>query len=269
MTCIRTLSLAALPAAVLFGTALDGHAAMLEEGEFQVIGDVNTEASDNPGISVTPGSEGYSTGTNGLGTGGLDGSFNNTILDYAFYTSTGGLSESLGGAANLIGAPTNSGGVGSDPTTLDIWTTNTPNAGLNNPNQNSYARPVDITASVDISGLDSGSLYMFFGVRVGTGDTYDISFTLSGDGQSDVVLTETGINASSQGAVSNNTFFVYRADFSDAGDYDTLTFFYDKNPGNNAVQSRFGGVVLTGVPEPGSLALLGLGGLLMAHRRRG
>ena len=252
----------------MLAAAGPAQAATLVEGEFQVIGDVNAPGSTNPGVSVTPGSEGYSTGTNGLGTGGLDGSFNAGILDYAFYTSSGGLVESLGGAASLIGAPVNSGGTSSDPATFDIWATTTPDAGFTNEDQTTYARPADVTGTVDISGLTSGSLYMFFGTRVGAGDTYDVRFTLSGDGQTDVVLQEIDVNTTSQGGATNNTWFVYRADFADAADYDTLTFYYDKNDSNNAAQSRFGGVVLTGVPEPGSLALLGLGGLLIGSRRR-
>lgn len=263
----KLLSVACLSTALLMAAAFNGNAATLTQGEFQTIGHTNGAAnSANPGISVTSGSEGYSTGINGLGTGGLDGSFNNTILDYAFYTSGSGLTESLGGAASLIGTPTTSG-TNSDVTGFSIWA-GSPTAGT--PDQDTWARAANVTGSVDISGLSSGSLYMFFGARVGTGDNYEISFTLSGDGQPAVApVSVTGINDETLDANGqDNAWFVYRVDFADAADYDELTFFYTKTGDSNTARQRFGGVVLTGVPEPGSLALLGLGGLLIGARRR-
>lgn len=254
-------------AAISFACATLGYSATVVQGEFQVIGDTNVPADpDSPGISVTPGSEGYSTGTNGLAVGGLDGSFNNSILDYTFYTN--GVSELATGSASLIGTATSTVGNGANAETLSLWSTTTPNGSLDNPDSTTWSRPVDITGAVDISGLTEGSLYMFFGARVGTGDTYEVSFTLSGSGQTPVSLVETGINSTSQGGTSNNTWFVYRADFADAADYDTLTFFYDKESDNNSARSRFGGVVLTGIPEPSAVLLGGLGFLALLRRRR-
>ena len=264
---ILRLSTTSLSAIFILAAATSAHSATLTQGEFQVMGDVNSAAADNPGISVTAGSEGYSTGTDGLGTGGLDGSFNNPILDYAFYTSgTGTLTESLGGAGSYIGTATNSGGTSSDVNTIDIWA-GSPTAGT--PDQETWARPQDVTGTVDISSLTSGSLYMFFGTRI-VPDNYDITFTLSGTGQTDVNLSELGILNTDQGGVSNNTWFVYRADFADAADYDTLTFTYDAAHTNNPAQSRFAGVVLTGnaIPEPSSALLGGLGAMLLLRRRR-
>ena len=268
---IHTKSIATIGAcactALLLGAAVDTHAATLVQGEFQTIGHTNGPANAaNPGISVTSGSEGYSTGIDGYGTGGLDGSFNNTILDYAFYTSGSGLTESLGGAAPLIGTPT-TGGTSSDVTGFSIWA-GSPTAGT--PDQDTWARARDVNGSVDISGLTSGSLYMFFATRVGTGDNYEIEFTISGAGQPAVApVSVTGINDQTLDANGqDNAWFVFRVDFADAADYDELTFFYDKTGDNNNARHRFAGVVLTGVPEPSSLALLALGGLFVARRRR-
>lgn len=252
---------------ILVATATS-HSATLLQGEFQAIGDTNTSPlSTNPGISVTSGQEGYSTGRDGLGTGGLDGSFNNSILDYAFYTSgTGSVVESFGGAASLIGTLSSSG-TSTDVGGMSLW------AGSNTAgavDQSTWARPGVVSGTVDISGLDSGSLYMFFGTRVGSGDPYDISFSITGTGPVVPVLEELNVNNTSLGGtgIQNNTWFVYRADFADAADYDTLTYTY-AGDNTSAARSRFAGTVLTGVvPEPSSTALLGLGGLAFLLRRR-
>lgn len=234
-----------------------------------MIGDTNTVGSTNPGISVTSGSEGYSTGTDGYGTGGLDGTFNGSILDYGFYTTgTGSLVESYGGAASLINTPTIPGsGTSSDAAGISIWAGSSTGGAAD---QTTWSRPVDVSGTVNIAGLTSGSLYMFFGTRVGTGELTDISFTLSGGAGGPVTLSETGINQASQGGTVNNTWFVYRADFADVGDYTTLTYTYDNASSNTAARSRFGGVVLTAVPEPSPFMLLGVAGvmLLVLRRRR-
>jgi hypothetical protein len=198
---------------------------------------------------VTSGSEGYSTGTDGFGTGGLDGSFNGAIQDYAFHTTgTGSLVESLGGAADLI-TTTNAGGQSSDSPGIDIWAGSS-TAGA--ADQTTWSRPGTPVGSVDISGLTSGSLYMFFGTRVGAGDTYDITFSLSDSNETltPLNLSEVGINTTSQGGTANNTWFVYRADFADAAGYDTLTFSYDMTSSNTQARHRWSGVVLTAGGEP-------------------
>lgn len=244
---------------ISFGSA---NAATFLLGEFQVIGDTNTVAADNPGISVTPGQEGYSTGTDGLGTGGLDGSFNAAILDYAFYTTGSGFTESFGGAASLINTPTTAGAT-SDGNGMNLWAGSS-TAGA--ADQTVWSRPGKVDGTVNISALESGSFYMFFGTRVQTGDTVDLSFSLTGAGQTTLNLSETGINSRSVGGTSDNSWFVYRVDFADAADYDTLTYTYDPTD-TNLARSRFGGTVLTGIPEP-TTALLGSIGVLFLLRRR-
>ena len=62
-----------------------------------------------------------------------------------------------------------------------------------------------------------------------------------------------------------------RIDFTDAADYDTITFtLQESTEGQNGY---FAGVVITNagptiVPEPSTLLLGGLGGLLLLRRRR-
>ena len=263
-------ALLALSASTMFGSA---HAATIVEGEFQVIGNLNG-AGDSPGISVTTGSEGYSSGNDGIGVGGLDGSFNESILDYAFYTTGSGFAESLGGAASLISLPT-VGGAAADSGPMNIWAGTTPDGSLSNADQTTFSRPGDVSGTVDISGLASGSLYMFFGARVQANDTYEVTFTLTGPSQTPENLTSgtivsrlAGAGQRDQGGDADNTFFVYRADFADAAAYDTLTYTYDHLNSNNTLQSRYVGTVLTAVPEPSTTALLGLGGLALILRRR-
>lgn len=242
------------------------YSATLVNGEFRTIGDTNSAGqSVNPAVSVTSGSEGYSTGNDGYGTGGLDGSFNGSILDYAFYSNSSGITENLGGAGSYINTPT--GSPNADvANAFDVWA-GAPTSGA--ANSDLYMRADNIVGTVSLSGLTSGSLYMFFGTRVGIADLYSVTFTLSGSGQTDVTLTQTGIYNLSQGGTQNNTWFVYRADFADAAGYDTLTYEYDyTSSATNSARGRFGGLVLTSVPEPSSAMLLGLAGAAMLLRRR-
>lgn len=251
-------------AAGMLAAAFNANAATLVTGQFQLIGDTNTPGGTNPGISVTPGQEGYSTGADGLGTGGLDGTFNAPIADYAFYTTgTGSLVETFGGTASLINTPTNAGAT-TDGAGLSIWAGSS-TAGA--ADQTAWARPGKVDGTVNISGLESGSFYMFFGTRVQTGDTVDLSFSLTGAGQTTLNLTEIGINSRSEGGTSDNSWFVYRVDFADAADYDTLTYTYDPTD-TNLARSRFGGTVLTAIPEPSVALLSGLGVLALLRRRR-
>ena len=262
----KALMTLAATAGLIVSSGTASAAATLLQGEFQAIGDTNTfPIPTNPAISVTSGSEGYSTGRDGYGTGGLDGTFNGSILDYAFYTSGSGFAESFGGAASLINMPSSSG-TSTDGGGLSLWAGSSTAGAVD---QATWARPGVVSGTVDTSGLASGSLYMFFGTRVGSGDTYDISFSLSGTGQTTLNLEELNVNNTSLGGanIQNNTWFVYRADFADAAAYDTLTYTY---AGDNTTpaQSRFAGTVLTAVPEPSTALLGGLGLLLLMRRRR-
>ncbi len=261
----KTLAALAATAGLLVAIG-SAPAATVVQGEFQVIGSTNGAANAlNPAVSVTSGSEGYSTGNDGYGTGGLDGSFNAAIQDYAFYTSGTGMVESFGGSASLIGATT-AVGTSSDADALSLWAGSATSGAAD---QTTYSRGHTIAGTIDISGLSSGSLYMFFGTRVNASDIYDISFTLSGAAQTDVVLSQGNISDVSAGSDgTDNSWFVYRADFADAADYDTLDFTYTKTGDTNAARGRFGGVVLTAIPEPSAALLGALGTLLLLRRRR-
>ena len=121
---------------------------------------------------------------------------------------------------------------------------------------------------MDISGLASGSIYVFNGSWQARSDWLEVSMTGTG---------QTAVNSHSGGntvfalspAASGVLMNAKRVDFSDAADYDLITFTLQESGGNSAY---WGGVVVanvTPVPEPGSLALIGLGGLCVLRRRRG
>lgn len=128
------------------------------------------------------------------------------------------------------------------------------------PMTGSYNFP--LIGNLDISNLSGGSFYAIFG---GYRSTSTITLTMSGAGQTDIVEVQT--NPSS----IDNQAFLYDFTFDNSdGLYDNIE--YQVQSSTNGGRRRYGGVFVDGtvvIPEPGSLALLSLGGLLVARRRRG
>ena len=62
--------------------------------------------------------------------------------------------------------------------------------------------------------------------------------------------------------------YEYHVGTTSAGGAGTIDVYIDDNPGNDD-RTWYDGVSYEAVPEPGSLALLGLGGLCVLQRRRG
>lgn len=267
--------IAALALAVMVGSA---PAATLVQGSLQSIGESQGAggATNIAGVSVTPGHEGYSlsdgvaNGDEGLNTGGLDQSFNNPIIDYAFYTTTGGstaITELVGGSSSIIGTATGTGTNSSTTPQMRIWSTSVPNGAFDNYDFTDMGRPYNVTGTINISSLSSGSVYLFFGLNNSSAETTTIDLSMSGSGQTTVDPAALVL----AGVTPVNATKVVRYDFSDAQNYDTITWSYvfSSTSATNPNRARFGGVVVTGIiPEPATLALLGLGGLLMIKRRK-
>lgn len=202
-----------------------------------------------------------------------------TVVDYRFFKSPADENISLElqtyaqGNAGRIGTvfATSPGQVAGSQSLIQVWETTDPGAGFGGGSQVTPAAGANFTSqtmaglgdgsgTIDISNMTEGDIYFLAG---GAG-IERFTLTMTGAGQSDIV--EVG-----QGSwPRDNRVHLHDWSFENADLlYDTITydFYHGDQDGSFA---RFGGVILDGnvIPEPGSLALLGLGGLLIAGRRR-
>jgi fibronectin-binding autotransporter adhesin len=124
-------------------------------------------------------------------------------------------------------------------------------------------------SSLDVANASTGSLLFDLG-SAGTGDLIDVTGQLSiGDGQLDLdSFAFTNLGATSvTGTYTWNLFQVGSFDFTSLGSNTTDNIFGSYSAtlaisGGNVVQ------LTMFVPEPSSTALLGLGGLMLAFRRK-
>jgi hypothetical protein len=124
-------------------------------------------------------------------------------------------------------------------------------------------------SSLDVANASTGSLLFDLG-SAGTGDLIDVTGQLSiGDGQLDLdSFAFTNLGATSvTGTHTWNLFQVGSFDFTSLGSNTTDNIFGSYSAtlaisGGNVVQ------LTMFVPEPSSTALLGLGGLMLAFRRK-
>ena len=128
---------------------------------------------------------------------------------------------------------------------------------------------ISFLSSLDIADATSGSLLFDLGAA-GSGDTVNVTGQLSiGDGlldMDDFAFTNLGAT-SVTGTYTWNLFQVGSFDFTNLGSNTTSTPFGSIKSATLAISGDFVQLTMT-VPEPSSLAMLGLGGLALALRRK-
>lgn len=171
------------------------------------------------------------------GTNLTDGDGNATTVDFTFNNSVGG-----------------SGNFRADTSGPDPLTNQWRNSGGNN--ETSFL-------ILDISGLEASTVYELL---IYTASSVNITEEITANGQSNIAFTESKTNAAGTtyvdrvtgGSASNFTYFKVAADNTGLIRVET----------DGVGRETIGGFQIRNVPEPGSLALLGLGGLLIGARRR-
>jgi len=240
-------------------------ASLASGGTDHLVGGGNTD--DDYLISVNANNAGYANTYSGgtALTGSINVAFNGSIEGYNFVQA----------ASNTIGSVFAGGGIVSTMTTTDtafdsfqqgqgaIYTTMDPGADLlapsAGPDSTALNSPgirdlTDFSGTVDISGITEGSIYMFYGQWSGGAS---LTATMSGTALADI---NSGELFGSVTPVGQQNIFVTRIDFVNDLGYDSIAY--------TSTGSRLVGAVVTAVPEPSSLALLGFAGFALMLRRR-
>jgi len=204
----------------------------------------NTGKQSNPAMfnNIVPGSQ---TVANAIDTGGNFTGIGISIVNDFFDTgepSTLGTESPSGDAAQF----------GVDATDDYFFGHTTPFAGAD-------ANPLGV---VEFSNLSLAKTYTFtiFASRTGVTDTREAVYEAAGD-----AITSGTLNAS-----NNDSQVLVLADLvPDQFGVITISAFPSFNNDNANGFFYLGAIRVDGVPAPGSAALIGLGGLLAARRRRG
>ncbi len=204
---------------------------------------------------------------------------NGTVLSYNFVGNegTGSALTTYASGGSRIPTPTapaaNVHGNGEE--WANVWTSNDPGSAMDfsgsvknhNPGvagaANTFARAANVDGTIDITGLDSGQIYVPHGTFI---NQWSVTLTMSGAGQTDI----TAADFADVNGPGTNMGWISDFSFDNTGGlYDTISYNYT-NADSDGSRARFMGVILTptAVPEPSSSALLGLAGLGLLRRRR-
>lgn len=266
-----------LAAVVVLAISGSAQAAILTDGEHWIIGSADAPTSDRSfEISVHPNNSGFAgQGNVSSSTVTVDESFNYPVMDYRFFTTQDSSTANTyaNGSADLVSDVSGTFFNISyfDSRDGDIWTTTDPGpsysttADYGGSTKTNMGNTTLVEGSIDASSLSDGSVYFFYG---GYRTSTDFDFTMRDtDGsESDIQLLDAD-NSADNDFANNNEYYAYRLDFVNDAGYDIIDYSFTNSGGDNG---RFTGIVVAAcpIPEPGSLALLALGGLLIGNRRR-
>ncbi len=215
-----------------------------------------SENNQNFNISVFDGAAGYDNSGQTIEPAATGTFGDGTVTDYNFIGNAGtgsALTTYASGGAGLIPTPTsppaNVHGNGED--WADVWTTSDPGVGFVNPRDhnptgiagaaNTFARCANVTGTIDISGLQSGTIYMPHGTYV---NSWNIDVTMSGAGQPDIM-----VNVGQGNGIGRNFGWITSFAFFNAERYETITYNYTNTDADGS-RARFMGVILEGVGAP-------------------
>lgn len=223
-------------------------------------------------ISVYDGAAKWQGVTDSTGATTHSGTFGDgTVLDYRFVgtdrTNSVMQEKANGGGAYLTSAFTvgTYGASGGANTGLDVWTTTDPGVSFGStPDSDAWGNDHvtggdQIRGVIDVSGLSSAQIYFVYGSYKNAA-TINLGTTAAGNDLGTLTLPADG---------PDNDRLVIQEVTIDNSDstYGIIHFNYSAQA--NAGRGRFSGVIVDGVvPEPSSFALLSLGTLLIARRRR-
>lgn len=263
-----------IAAAGFAGLASQANAvSLLSEGDSFHVASQNNGGSTNFDISVNPSYAGYSGVADPDNSGAtpavpVDGTFAGTITNYRFWNNGDGADESIDTYASLgtiIGDASTADLDIANSSGMNLWTTNDPNGGAFDTDPANFTNPSgisalsDIAGDINITGLTSGRIYFLYG---GYRSGMTLGVTMSGSGTE----IDQSIVDIHNGDFSNNfESYIAYIDFTNEDAFTTIS--YDAAWDTN-FNGRWSGIIVTAVPEPSSLALLGLCGLALLRRRR-
>ena len=262
--CCTTVVAVSTQAATILGTDLGFLAGNQPNGdsldgiEISLFDPANSYIHANPNVPLS-----YSAGDVTL----------NGVIDYHFYNSGLGTPDlSLAGAAHIANAVAAGTTIRTNRRNdISFYTTKSPAGAYDAVLTGGVdlAGNSTLTGTVDLTGLDPNTPVAIYVLGFSWNNTINLSITPFDEG---VAGTKEDDLVSHANVGSNRgRSFVSRVDISDFSDIDRIDFELEGN------EAGLHGIIVTQVPEPGSLALMGLGGLLMlrrssahaARRRRG